>query len=129
MVIKIENNWSKVIPFMDHSLVVAKGVVLLSEAMSRAGRATQDGQVIEKSSDKAWSIGGGNDKPLQYSYCENPIIGSQRVGHDLETKQQQSLRKKRHKIIRQTKPLGAAMRKAYFLLFSLSVIDNLFSIQ
>ena len=72
MVIKIENNWSKVIPFMDHSLVVAKGVVLLSEAMSRAGRATQDGQVIEKSSDKAWSTGGGNSKPLQYSHCKNP---------------------------------------------------------
>ena len=27
MVIKIENNWSKVIPFMDHSLVIAKGLV------------------------------------------------------------------------------------------------------
>ena len=97
--------------------------------MSHAGRVTQDGQVIVKSSDKTWSTGGGNGKPLQYSYCENPIIGSQRVGHDSETGQQQSLRKKRHKIIRQSKPLGAAMKKAYFLLVSLSVIDNLFSIQ
>ena len=129
MVIKIENNWNKVIPFMDHSLVVAKGLVLLNEAMRCAGRATQDGQVIVKSSDKTWSTGGGNGKPLQYSYCGNPITGSQRVGHDLDTKQQQSLRKKRHKIIRQNKPLGAAMKKAYFLLVSLSVIDSWFSIQ
>ena len=97
--------------------------------MRCAGRATQDGQVIVKSSDKTWSTGGGNGKPLQYSYCGNPIIGSQRVGHDLETKQQQSLRKKRHKIIRQNKPLGAAMKKAYFFLVSLSIIDNWFSIQ
>ena len=64
MVIKIENNWSKVIPFMDHSLVVAKGLVLLSEAMRCAGRATQDGQVIVKNSDKMWSPGRGNVNSL-----------------------------------------------------------------
>ena len=36
-------------------------------------RATQYGQVIVKSSDKKWSTGGGNDKPLQYSSCKNPM--------------------------------------------------------
>ena len=36
-------------------------------------RATQDGQVIVESSDKMWSTGEGNGKPLQYSWLENPI--------------------------------------------------------
>ena len=35
-------------------------------------RATQDRQVIVKSSDKTWSSGGGNGKPLQYSCYKNP---------------------------------------------------------
>ena len=34
-------------------------------------RATQDGLVIMKSSDKMWSTGGGNGKPRQYYCCEN----------------------------------------------------------
>ena len=34
-------------------------------------RATQDGQVMVKSSDKMWSTGEGNGKPLQYSCFEN----------------------------------------------------------
>ena len=33
-------------------------------------RATQDGRVLAESSDKTWSIGGGNGKPLQYTFCE-----------------------------------------------------------
>ena len=36
-------------------------------------RATQDGQVKRESSDKMWSIGKGNGKPLQYSCLENPM--------------------------------------------------------
>ena len=36
------------------------------------GRATQAGLVMVKSSDKTWSTGEGNGKPLQYSYLENP---------------------------------------------------------
>ena len=36
-------------------------------------RATQDGQVMVKSSDKIWSTGEGNGKPLQCSCLENPI--------------------------------------------------------
>ena len=34
-------------------------------------RATQDGRVIVKSSDKMWSTGGGNGNPFQYSCCKN----------------------------------------------------------
>ena len=33
-------------------------------------RATQDGWVVVESSDKMWSIGEGNGKPLQYSCLE-----------------------------------------------------------
>ena len=36
-------------------------------------RATQDGQVMVESSDKTWSTGKGNGKPLQYSCLENPM--------------------------------------------------------
>ena len=35
-------------------------------------RATQDRQVMVESSDKTWSTGEGNGKPLQYSCLENP---------------------------------------------------------
>ena len=36
-------------------------------------RATQDEWVTVESSDKIWSTGEGNGKPLQYSCLENPI--------------------------------------------------------
>ena len=36
-------------------------------------RATQDGQVTEKNSDKMWSTGGGNGDPLEYSCHKNPM--------------------------------------------------------
>ena len=36
-------------------------------------RATQEGRVIVDSSDKTWSTGEGNGKPLQYSCCGNPM--------------------------------------------------------
>ena len=39
--------------------------------------ATQDGRVME-SSDKTWSTGEGNGKPLQYSYLENPMNSMKR---------------------------------------------------
>ena len=41
-------------------------------------RATQDGQVMVESSDKTWSTGGGNGKPLQYSCLENPMNSMKR---------------------------------------------------
>jgi len=37
------------------------------------GRATQDGQVVLESSDKMWSTGEGNGKPLQCSCLENSM--------------------------------------------------------
>ena len=41
-------------------------------------RATQDRQVIVESSDKTWSTGEGNGKPLQYSCLENPMNSMKR---------------------------------------------------
>ena len=41
-------------------------------------RATQDGWVMVESSDKTWSTGEGNGKPLQYSCLENPINSTKR---------------------------------------------------
>ena len=35
-------------------------------------RATQDGQVMLEKSDRMWSTGEGNGKPLQYSCLEKP---------------------------------------------------------
>ena len=40
--------------------------------------ATQDGRVMVESSDKMWSTGEGNSKPLQYSCLENPINSMKR---------------------------------------------------
>ena len=36
-------------------------------------RATHDGRVLVESSNKMWSTGEGNGKPLQYSCLENPM--------------------------------------------------------
>ena len=41
-------------------------------------RATQDRWVMVESSDKTWSTGEGNGKPLQYSCLENPMNGMKR---------------------------------------------------
>ena len=41
-------------------------------------RATQDGQVMVEHSDKMWSTGEGNGKPLQYSCLENPMNNMKR---------------------------------------------------
>ena len=41
-------------------------------------RGTQDGQVMLESSDKMWSTGEGNDKPLQNSCLENPMNSMKR---------------------------------------------------
>ena len=41
-------------------------------------RATQDGWVLVESSDKMWSTGEGNGKPLQYSCLENPMNSMKR---------------------------------------------------
>ena len=40
---------------------------------SHACRATQVGRVMVERSDRTWSTGEGNGKPLQYSCLENPM--------------------------------------------------------
>ena len=40
--------------------------------------ATQDSCVMVESSDRMWSSGEGNGKPLQYSYFENPMNSMKR---------------------------------------------------
>ena len=39
---------------------------------------TQDGWVVVENSDKMWSTGEGNGKPLQYSFLENPMNSMKR---------------------------------------------------
>ena len=41
-------------------------------------RAIQDGRVMVESSDKTWSTGEENGKPLQYSCLENPMNSMKR---------------------------------------------------
>ena len=48
-------------------------------------RATQDRQVIVESSDKLWSPGEGNRKPLQYSCLEN-LMNSMKRQKDMTLK-------------------------------------------
>ena len=40
--------------------------------------ATQDGWVMVERSDRMWSTGEGNGKPLQYSCLENPVNSMRR---------------------------------------------------
>ena len=40
--------------------------------------ATQDGQVMVERSNRMWSTGEGNGKPLQYSRLENPMNSMKR---------------------------------------------------
>ena len=44
-----------------------------SMKLSDAHGATQDGQVMAERSDRIWSTGEKNGKPLQYSCLENPM--------------------------------------------------------
>ena len=46
--------------------------------LSHARGATQDGQVMVERSDRMWSTGEGNGKPLQYSCLENPTNSMKR---------------------------------------------------
>ena len=45
---------------------------------SHACGATQDGRVMVERSDRMWSTGEGNGKPLQYSCHENPMNSTKR---------------------------------------------------
>ena len=44
-----------------------------SMKLSHACGATQDGRAMVERSDRMWSTGEGNGKPLQYSCLENPM--------------------------------------------------------
>ena len=46
--------------------------------LSHACGATQDGRVKVERSDRMWSTGEGNGKPLQYSCLENPMSSMKR---------------------------------------------------
>ena len=46
--------------------------------LSHACGATQDGQVMVERSDRMWSTGEGNNKPLQSSCLENPMNNMKR---------------------------------------------------
>ena len=46
--------------------------------LSHAHGATQDGWVMVERSDRMWSTGEGNGKPLQYSCLENPMNSMKR---------------------------------------------------
>ena len=46
--------------------------------LSHAHGATQDGRVTVERSNRMWSTGEGNGKPLQYSYLENPMNSMKR---------------------------------------------------
>ena len=52
-------------PFMDHTLVVMKGLVLLSEALNHAMQGHPRRTGHSKEFYKTWHTGGGNSKPLQ----------------------------------------------------------------
>ena len=54
-----------------------------SMILSHAYEATQNGQVMVERSDRMWSPGEGNGKPLQYSCLENPInsMKTKKIGH------------------------------------------------
>ena len=49
-----------------------------SMKLSHAPGATQDGRVMVERSDRMWSTGEGNGKPLQYSCFENPMNSMKR---------------------------------------------------
>ena len=49
-----------------------------SMKLSHARRATQDGWVMVERSNRMWSTGEGNGKPLQYSCLENPMTNMKR---------------------------------------------------
>ena len=60
-------------------------------------RATQHGQAMVKSSDKTWSTGEGNGKPLQYSCLENPM-------NSMKRQKETMLKKKKEKMLKDELP-------------------------
>ena len=63
---------------MDHSLVMAKGLVYSMELQAVLCGAAQDRQITVESAEKTPSTGGGNEEPLQCPCCENPLNSMKR---------------------------------------------------
>ena len=66
----ITENWSN----WSHGWVLSNSLKLWAMPC----RTTQNRQVMVESSDKTWSTGEGNGKPLQYSCLENPMNSMRR---------------------------------------------------
>ena len=49
-----------------------------SMKLSHVRGATQNGRVMVERADRMWPTGEGNDKPLQYSFLENPMNSMKR---------------------------------------------------
>ena len=62
-----------------------------SMKLSHARRATQNGQVMVERSDRMWSTGERNGKPLQYSCLENPMNSMKRQNDRIPKEQPRSL--------------------------------------
>ena len=60
------------------NLITWTTVLSNSMKLSHAHGATQDGRVMVERSDRMWSTGEGNGKPLQYSFLENPMTRMKR---------------------------------------------------
>ena len=60
------------------SLITQTTALSNSVKLSHAREATQDRQVMVGRSDRMWSTGEGNGKPLQYSCLENPMNSMKR---------------------------------------------------
>ena len=54
---------------------------------SHACGATQDGRVMVERSDRMWSTGEGNGKPLQYACLENPMNSRKRQNYRISKKE------------------------------------------
>ena len=68
-----------------------------SMKLSHVHGATQDGRVMVEKSDRMWSTGEGNDKPLQYSCLENPM---------------NSMKSQKDRILRETLPRSGGAQYA-----------------
>ena len=58
-----------------------------SMKLSHAHGATQDGRVMVERSDRMWSTGEENGKPLQYSCLEDPMNSIKRQNHTILNKE------------------------------------------
>ena len=63
---------------MDHNLVMIKGLCNSMTLWAMPCRASQDGSVIVRSSDKMQSTGEGNGKPHQHSSHKKPMNSRKR---------------------------------------------------